>query len=148
MRAPLAYWLMIANVIELEKWLLLTWNVWRLFVNSLTAECKYSLISKDNSMRTIQRHLSQKQNFFSRFFSAFLESAFNFKLFQKKMTLIGYAFPKLRTRKTRLNKCLKAPVWEAGSTGDMGNGRKQWFNLKESGFIKLISDMKCLKTFC
>ena len=67
------------------------------FLNTLTADDKYSLISKDNSMQTIQMHLSQKQNFFSQFFSAFSESALNFEHFQKKMTLIAYVFPNLPT---------------------------------------------------
>ena len=35
-------------------------------------------------MQTIQMLLSQKQNIFSEFFLAFLESAFNFEHFQKK----------------------------------------------------------------
>ena len=46
-------------------------------------------------MQTIQMHLSQKQNFFSNFFSAFFESALNFELFEKKMTLLASVFPKL-----------------------------------------------------
>ena len=50
-------------------------------------------------MQTIQMHLSQKQNIFSQFFSAFSESALNFEHFQKKMTLIAYVFPKLPTTK-------------------------------------------------
>ena len=50
-------------------------------------------------MQTIQMHLSQKQNIFSEFFSAFLESALNLEHFQKKMTLIAYVFPKLPTTK-------------------------------------------------
>ena len=84
MGAPLSYWLMIVKVIEFERSFLVTWNVLRLFVNTLTANDKYSLISKDNLMQTIQKHLSQKQNKFSPFFSAFFESALNFKHFQKK----------------------------------------------------------------
>ena len=43
--------------------------------------------------------LSKKQNIFSEFFSAFFESALNFEQFQKKMTLMAYAFPKLPTTK-------------------------------------------------
>ena len=43
-------------------------------------------------MHTIQIHLSQKQKIFSEFFSSFFESALNFVHFQKKMTLIAYAF--------------------------------------------------------
>ena len=50
-------------------------------------------------MQTIQMHLSQKQNNFSQFFSAFFESALNFEHFQKKMTAVGYVFPKLPTTK-------------------------------------------------
>ena len=50
-------------------------------------------------MQTIQMHLSQKRKIFSEFFGAFFESALNFEHFQKKMTLIAYVFPKLRTTK-------------------------------------------------
>ena len=50
-------------------------------------------------MQTIHMHLSQKQNIFSEFFSAFFESALNFKRFHKKMTLIAYKFLKLATTK-------------------------------------------------
>ena len=50
-------------------------------------------------MQTIQKHLSEKQNIFSEFFSAFLGSALNFKHFQKKMTLMADVFPKLPTKK-------------------------------------------------
>ena len=65
----------------------------------MTADDKYSLISKVNSMQTIQMHLSQKQNIFSEFFSAFSESALYFEPFQKKMTLIAYVFLSLPTTK-------------------------------------------------
>ena len=43
--------------------------------------------------------LSQKQNIFSELFYAFFDSLLNFEHFQKKMTLIAYVFPKLRTTK-------------------------------------------------
>ena len=56
---------MTVKVIELEKSLSETWNVWRVFVNTMTADYKYSLISKDNSMQTIQMNLSQIQKIFS-----------------------------------------------------------------------------------
>ena len=46
-------------------------------------------------MQTIQIHLSQKQNFFSEFFSASFKSTLNFEHFVKKLTLIAYVFPKL-----------------------------------------------------
>ena len=53
-------------------------------------------------MKTIQMHLSQKQNIFSEFFSAFFESALNFKYFQKNMTLIAYVFMKVPTTEDML----------------------------------------------
>ena len=59
-------------------------------------------------MQTIQIHLSQKQKIFSVFFSAFFESALNFEHFQKKMTLIAYAFPKLTTTKNLLRQMPKS----------------------------------------
>ena len=62
---------------ELQKSLLETWNFFSHFFNTLTADDKYSVISRDNWMHTIQIHLSQKENIFSEFFSAFFESALN-----------------------------------------------------------------------
>ena len=85
------------KVIELQKSLLETWKFFRPFLNTLTADDKYSLISKDNSMDTIQMHLSQKQKIFSQFLSAFFEPALNLEDFEKKMNLIAYVFPKLPT---------------------------------------------------
>ena len=95
MRALLSSWVINVKVIVLEKSLLDTWKFFRPFLNKMTADDKYSLISKDKWMETIQMHLSQKQNIFSKFFSAFFKSALNFEHFQKKMTLIAYGFPKL-----------------------------------------------------
>ena len=43
--------------------------------------------------------LSQKQEIFPEFFSAFLKSTSNFEAFQKKKNLIADLFPKLRTPK-------------------------------------------------
>ena len=87
------------KVIELQKSLLDTLKFFRHFLHTLIANDKYSLNSKDKWMQTIQNHLSQKQKFFSEFFSPFFESALNFEHFQKKMTLIAYVFPKLPTTK-------------------------------------------------
>ena len=99
MRALLPAQVSTLKVIELQKSLLDTWKFFRPFLKTLTANDKYSLNSKDKWMQTIQMHLSQKQNIFSEFFSAFFESALNFQHFQKKMTLMAYVFPKLRTTK-------------------------------------------------
>ena len=99
MRAPLPVPVITVNVIDLQKFLLDTWKFFRAFLNTLTADDRYSLISKNKWMQTIQMHLSQKQNNLSQFFSAFFESALNFEHFQKNMTLIAYVFPKLPTTK-------------------------------------------------
>ena len=87
------------KVIELQKSLLETWKFFRTFLHTLTANDKYSVNSKDKWMQRILMHLSQKQNNFSEFFSAFFESALNFEDFQKNMTLIAYVFAKLPTTK-------------------------------------------------
>ena len=84
---------------EFQQSPLETWKFFIRFFNTFTADDKYSLISRDNWMQTNQMHLSQKQNIFPPFFSAFFESALNFEHFQKKMTLIAYVFPKLPTTK-------------------------------------------------
>ena len=84
---------------ELQKSLLETWIFFSRFFNTFTADDKYSLISRDNWMQTIQMHLSLKQKIFPTFFFAFFETALNFEIFRKKMTLIAYVFPKLPTTK-------------------------------------------------
>ena len=99
MRANLSSWVLTVKVIELQKSLIDTWIFFRRFLNTVTADDKYSLISRDNWMRTIQMHLSQEPKFFSQFFSAFFEYALNFEHIQKKMTLMAYVFPKLPTMK-------------------------------------------------
>ena len=84
---------------ELQKSLLETWKFFSRFFNILTADDKYSLISRDNWMQTIQMRLSQKQKIFSEFLSSFFESALNFEHFQKEMPLIAYVILKLPTTK-------------------------------------------------
>ena len=99
MRAPLSSSVITVEVIELKKSLLDPWKFFTPLLNTLTADDKYSLISRDKRMQTIQMHLSKKQIIFSEFFVAFFESALNFEHFQKKITLIAYVFPKLPTTK-------------------------------------------------
>ena len=59
------------RVNELQKPVLDTWKFFRPFLNALTADDKYSLISKDKWMQTIEMLLSQKQNIFANFFLHF-----------------------------------------------------------------------------
>ena len=97
MRAPLPGRAITVKVIDLQKSLLDAEKFFTPFLNTLTADGRYSLISKDKWMLTIRMHLSQKPKIFSQFFSVFFESALNFEHFQKKMTLIDFVFPKLTT---------------------------------------------------
>ena len=55
-----------------------------LFVSTLTADDKYSLLNRDNLAQPIRTPLSQKQKRFYQFLLAFSKSALNFEHFQKK----------------------------------------------------------------
>ena len=55
-----------------------------LFVNSLSADDKYSLLNRDNLLQHIQMHLSQKPKIFAQFLFTFSKFRFNFENFQKK----------------------------------------------------------------
>ena len=55
-----------------------------LFVGTLTADDKYSLLNRNNLTQPIQILLSQKQKTFSQFLSSFFKSTLNFEHFQKK----------------------------------------------------------------
>ena len=84
MRLPLPARVITVKVIELQKCLLDTWKFFRPFLNTLTANDKYSLNSKDKWLQKFQMHLSQTQNIFTEFFFPFFQSALNFGHFQKK----------------------------------------------------------------
>ena len=55
-----------------------------MFVNTLTADDKYSLLNRDNLVQPIRTPLSQKQKPFYQFLLAFSKSALNLEHFQKK----------------------------------------------------------------
>ena len=55
-----------------------------LFVNTLTADDKYSLLNRDNLTQQIPKQLFQKQKAFSQIFLAFSKFALNLEHFQKK----------------------------------------------------------------
>ena len=59
-------------------------KILRLFVNTLTADDKYSLLNRSNLKQPIQILLSQKKKSFSQFFSAFLKCTLNFEHFPQK----------------------------------------------------------------
>ena len=55
-----------------------------MFVNTLTADDKYSPLNRDNLTQPIRTKLSQKQQAFPQFFLAFSESTLNFEQFKEK----------------------------------------------------------------
>ena len=69
---------------ELEKSLLETPKFFSRFLKTLTADDKYSLISRDNWMQTIQKHLSQKESIFFLFFFCIFRICIKFRIFWKK----------------------------------------------------------------
>ena len=71
MRAPLLSWVITVKWMELQKSLLDTWKFFSRFLNTLTTGDKYSLVSRDIWMQTIQKDLSEKRNIFSNFLMHF-----------------------------------------------------------------------------
>ena len=55
-----------------------------MFLNTMTAEYKYSRRNMQTFAQQVQTPLSLKQKLFSRFFIAFLKSTWNGEHFQKK----------------------------------------------------------------
>ena len=74
-------------------------KIFGLFLNTLTADDKFSLLNRDNLLQHFQMQLSQKQKIFSEFFLQFgnLDSILN--IFKKQMTLIADVSLNLRTPK-------------------------------------------------
>ena len=110
----------------------------RLFVKTFNDGHNYSLLFREKLKKLIQMQLSQKKELFSQFIAVFLKSKLILEHFQKKLTLIAYVFPKLRTRKTWLNKNLKSSVSEHLSTSNMIRGTKYCWILNHTTFIIFI----------
>ena len=55
-----------------------------MFVNTLTADDKYSLLNRDNLTQQNRMQLSQKQKAFSQFFVAFSKYTLDFEDFEKR----------------------------------------------------------------
>ena len=107
-----------------KKSLLLICKISRLFLNTLSADDKYSLFKRDNLTQPISVQLSRKQNTFFELFSTFLKSALDFEHFQKKMSVIAYIFPKLRSPKNLVNSMSKKSRFN-GSFGKQHGKRAQ-----------------------
>ena len=59
-------------------------EILELFVNTLTADDKYSLLNSENLWQPIQKQLSKKQQTFSDFFASFLKFTSNVEYFETK----------------------------------------------------------------
>ena len=90
-----------------KKSLLPICKILELFLNTLTADDKYSLLNRENLTQPIQTQLCNEQRTFPHFFCKFSKSRLNFEHFQKKMTLIAHAFWKLQTVKYMVRKMSK-----------------------------------------
>ena len=77
------YWSLWMQLIW-KKFLLVICKISRLFINTLSADGKYSLFNRDNLTQPIMMELSRKQKTFSWLFSAFSKSNSNFKDSLKK----------------------------------------------------------------
>ena len=77
------YWSLLRQL-SYKKSLLVIWKISRLFINTLSADGKYSLFNRENLTQPIQMQVSRQEKTFSEFFCAFLKSNLNFEHFQKK----------------------------------------------------------------
>ena len=77
------YWSM-GRQFNCKKYLLVICKILRLFINTFSAVDKYSLPNREYLTQPLQVQLSQKQETFPRFFSAFSKSKLKFEHFQKK----------------------------------------------------------------
>ena len=68
----------------MKNLLLVIGKILTLFVNTVTADVKNSLVNRDNLGQPIQIQFPEQQKNFSQFFSAVLRSRLNFEHFQKK----------------------------------------------------------------
>ena len=69
-------------------------------MNTLTADDKYPRRNVQNFLQQLRTALSQTQKIFPAIFNSFHKSASNLQpFFSKKMSVLGYVFPKLLTLK-------------------------------------------------
>ena len=118
------YWSLLTQL-SYKKYLLVICKISRLFINTLSADGKYSLFNRDTLTQPIHMQLSGKEKTFSHLFSEFLKSNWKFEHFQKKkISLIGYVFPKLWTPKNLVKSMSKKSQFK-GSFGKQHGKRAQ-----------------------
>ena len=74
----------ISGKLNWKNTVLISIKILRLFINTLTADDKYSCRNMKNFLQQVQTLLSQTRNTLSGFFIAFQKSAWNLQYFEKK----------------------------------------------------------------
>ena len=118
-----------------KKSLLLVCHILGLLLNTLAANEKYPLLKRDNLATAIQMQLSQKEETFSLFSAAFLNSRWNFEQYEKKDANIGFVILKLLTLETLSDKSF---AWENPLTSNMVNVPKLCLDLNHGTFSRSI----------
>ena len=117
--------------------MLVVCKMWKLFVNTLSADDKYCLLNRDNLMQPVQILLSEKQKTIFRLLFAFLKSRLNFEHFQKKRwPSQPMCFLYNGLRKRWLEKFLKNSVSEDPWTRNMVNVPKHCWILEDRNFTE------------
>ena len=133
-----------------------------LFVNTLTDDDKYCLLYRDNLTQPIQILLSQKQNNFSQFFSAFLKFALNFEHSRKKddphsrcisQISVSEKGDQINVCKIRFKTSLAQKIWQkCQKTVEICKGLPLPYLLIPVELIQLekvyVSAMQNLRTLC
>ena len=122
--------------------LLVTCKISRLFVNILTAEGKYSLLSRDNLIQATQMHLPQTEKLFLHLFVQFSNVKQISNIFKKSWLSQLMYFPNYGLWDAWLDKCVKSPVTEDLLTGNVVNSPKHCFNLHNSTFTIFIDQFE------
>ena len=68
---------------------LVTSEIFRLFVNTMSSDEKYSLRNMQNFWKQLETPLSQEKNTFSQFLIAFLKCAWNLEHSEKKKSILA-----------------------------------------------------------
>ena len=111
----------------------------RQFFNTLTADCKYYVLNRDNLTQRIQILLPQKQKNFSEVLSTFLKGTLNLYHFQKKGDLQSPCISQITvSEKGLLDKCLKNHASEYPTTNNITNRHKHCCNLDDRTFTIFI----------
>ena len=80
-------------ILSWKKSALVWFKILRLFLNTLTADNKYSRCNVHNFAQQVQTPISQKKKTFYGFFIAFLKCASNLEHFEKKEEYPSLIFP-------------------------------------------------------